>query len=106
MMQALGIVPVMMQSTLKDNFQPTVAMLEALDEKPHGLVIASPSSGLLPIFYHPSNQEPIPCLAEEVLGQAPIYLLPRYTVLLQAVSQQVSISLPFSPILYLEAVAL
>lgn len=44
MMQALGIVPVMMQSTLKDNFQPTVAMLEALDEKPHGLVIASPSN--------------------------------------------------------------
>lgn len=44
MMQALGIVPVIMPSTLRDNFQPTVAMLEALDEKPDGLVIASPSN--------------------------------------------------------------
>ncbi|MCK5793001.1 MAG: aminotransferase class I/II-fold pyridoxal phosphate-dependent enzyme [Ketobacter sp.] len=44
MMKALDLVPVYLHTTTEDNFQPTVAMLEALPEKPQGLVIASPSN--------------------------------------------------------------
>lgn len=44
MMRALGVEPVIMRSTMEDNYQPTLAMLQALDEVPNGLVIASPSN--------------------------------------------------------------
>lgn len=44
MMRALGIEPVIIASTLETHFQPTVAMLEKLPQKPQGLVIASPSN--------------------------------------------------------------
>ena len=41
-LQALGMVPVMMEAGLETRFQPSVAMLEALDPVPDGLIIASP----------------------------------------------------------------
>lgn len=41
---ALGLVPVELPSTYDDRFQPTVEKLEALPEKPDGLIIASPSN--------------------------------------------------------------
>ncbi|MCI5049055.1 MAG: aminotransferase class I/II-fold pyridoxal phosphate-dependent enzyme [Rickettsiales bacterium] len=44
MMRALGLKPVIMRSRMEDNYQPTRAMLEALPNKPQGLVIASPSN--------------------------------------------------------------
>lgn len=44
MMHALGLEPLYMQAGPATNFQPTVAMLEALPQKPDGLVIASPSN--------------------------------------------------------------
>lgn len=44
MIKALGLEPVIMTATLEDNFQPTLAMLEALKEPIDGLVIASPSN--------------------------------------------------------------
>ncbi len=44
MMRALGIEPIIMPSSFADNFQPNVAMLKALPQKPDGLVIASPSN--------------------------------------------------------------
>ncbi len=39
---ALGMVPVVMQTTAATRYQPTVAMLDALDPRPDGLVVASP----------------------------------------------------------------
>jgi aspartate/methionine/tyrosine aminotransferase len=39
---ALGMVPVIMEATLETRFQPTVAMLEKLDPRPDGLIVASP----------------------------------------------------------------
>ncbi len=43
-LKALGCVPVEIQSTLADNYQPTIASLEALAEKPKGLIIGNPSN--------------------------------------------------------------
>lgn len=39
---ALGMVPVMMEAGPETRFQPTVAMLERLDPRPDGLIVASP----------------------------------------------------------------
>jgi aspartate/methionine/tyrosine aminotransferase len=39
---ALGMVPVMMEAGPETRFQPTVDMLEKLDPKPQGLIVASP----------------------------------------------------------------
>jgi aspartate/methionine/tyrosine aminotransferase len=39
---ALGMVPVIMEATLETRFQPTVPMLEKLDPRPDGLIVASP----------------------------------------------------------------
>jgi len=39
---ALGMVPVMLDTGPKTRFQPTVAMLAALDPRPDGLIVASP----------------------------------------------------------------
>lgn len=41
-LQSLGMVPVMLEAGPETRFQPTVAMLEALDPKPDGLIVASP----------------------------------------------------------------
>jgi aspartate/methionine/tyrosine aminotransferase len=39
---ALGMVPVILEATIETRFQPTVAMLEKLDPRPDGLIVASP----------------------------------------------------------------
>jgi aspartate/methionine/tyrosine aminotransferase len=39
---ALGMQPVILEAGLDTRFQPTVAMLEALDPRPDGLIVASP----------------------------------------------------------------
>jgi aspartate/methionine/tyrosine aminotransferase len=39
---ALGTVPVILEAGPETRFQPTVAMLEALDPRPDGLIVASP----------------------------------------------------------------
>ncbi|WP_158921499.1 pyridoxal phosphate-dependent aminotransferase [Acidisphaera sp. S103] len=39
---ALGMIPVIMEATMETRFQPTVAMLEQLDPRPDGLIVASP----------------------------------------------------------------
>ncbi len=39
---ALGMTPVIMEAGPETRFQPSVAMLEALDPKPDGLIVASP----------------------------------------------------------------
>jgi aspartate/methionine/tyrosine aminotransferase len=39
---ALGMVPVIMEAGPETRFQPSVAMLEALDPRPDGLIVASP----------------------------------------------------------------
>ena len=39
---ALGMVPVIMEAGIETRFQPTVAMLEALDPRPDGVIVASP----------------------------------------------------------------
>jgi len=39
---ALGMIPVIMEATIETRFQPTVAMLEQLDPRPDGLIVASP----------------------------------------------------------------
>ena len=39
---ALGIQPVIMEATAATRFQPSVAMLDALDPRPDGLIVASP----------------------------------------------------------------
>jgi aspartate/methionine/tyrosine aminotransferase len=39
---ALGIVPVILEAGPETRFQPTVAMLEQLDPRPDGLIVASP----------------------------------------------------------------
>ncbi len=44
MMQALGISPVIMECGAAEHYQPTLAKLQALPQKPDGLVIASPSN--------------------------------------------------------------
>ena len=41
-LQALGMVPVMLEAGTETRFQPSVAMLEALDPVPDGLIVASP----------------------------------------------------------------
>jgi aspartate/methionine/tyrosine aminotransferase len=41
---ALGLVPVILPCDVSTGFQPTVAMLAALDPKPDGLIIASPAN--------------------------------------------------------------
>jgi aspartate/methionine/tyrosine aminotransferase len=41
-LSALGMRPVILETTAETRFQPTVAMLEALDPLPDGLIIASP----------------------------------------------------------------
>ncbi len=43
-LKSIGCVPVEIQSTLADNYQPTIATLEALPEKPAGLIIGNPSN--------------------------------------------------------------
>lgn len=44
MIQALDLVPVGLPSTIETRYQPTVAMLEALDEPVDGLILASPAN--------------------------------------------------------------
>lgn len=39
---ALGITPVMLETGPETRFQPTVALLEAMDPRPDGLIVASP----------------------------------------------------------------
>ena len=39
---ALGIVPVVIEAGADTRFQPSVAMLERMDPRPHGLIVASP----------------------------------------------------------------
>ncbi|MGE0226755.1 MAG: pyridoxal phosphate-dependent aminotransferase [Acetobacteraceae bacterium] len=39
---ALGIQPVIVEATAETRFQPSVAMLDALDPRPDGLIVASP----------------------------------------------------------------
>ena len=39
---ALGIAPVVIETTAETRFQPTVALLDALDPRPDGLIVASP----------------------------------------------------------------
>jgi len=39
---ALGITPVVMPAVIETRYQPTVAMLEQLDPRPDGLIVASP----------------------------------------------------------------
>jgi aspartate/methionine/tyrosine aminotransferase len=39
---ALGMVPVILEAGPETRFQPTVAMLEAMDPRPDGLIVASP----------------------------------------------------------------
>ena len=39
---ALGLVPVVIETGVETRYQPTVAMLEALDPRPDGLIVASP----------------------------------------------------------------
>jgi aspartate/methionine/tyrosine aminotransferase len=41
-LQALGMVPVVLEAGTETRFQPSVAMLERLDPRPDGLIIASP----------------------------------------------------------------
>lgn len=41
---ALGLRPVVLPCGMETGFQPTVAMLEALPEKPEGLIVASPAN--------------------------------------------------------------
>ena len=41
-LQSLGMVPVMLQAGPETRFQPTVAMLDALEPCPDGLIVASP----------------------------------------------------------------
>jgi aspartate/methionine/tyrosine aminotransferase len=41
-LQSLGMVPVMLEAGPQTRYQPSIAMLEALSEKPDGLIIASP----------------------------------------------------------------
>jgi aspartate/methionine/tyrosine aminotransferase len=41
---ALGLRPVILPCGLETGFQPTIAMLEALPEKPQGLLVASPAN--------------------------------------------------------------
>ena len=41
---ALGMTPVILEAGAATRFQPTVAMLEALDAPPQGLIVASPSN--------------------------------------------------------------
>lgn len=43
-LMALGCKPVEIQATMEDNYQPTIASLEALKEKPQGLIIGNPSN--------------------------------------------------------------
>jgi aspartate/methionine/tyrosine aminotransferase len=44
MLKAFGVVPVEIPCGRETRWQPTVAMLEALPEKPHGLLVASPAN--------------------------------------------------------------
>ena len=41
---ALGLVPVILQADAATRYQPTIAMLDAIDPPPDGLIIASPSN--------------------------------------------------------------
>jgi len=41
---ALGLVPVVLPCGLETGFQPTIAMLQAMDPQPDGLIIASPAN--------------------------------------------------------------
>ena len=41
-LRSLGLVPVILEASEADRFQPTVALLERLDPRPDGLVVASP----------------------------------------------------------------
>lgn len=43
-LMSVGCVPVEIESTLEENYQPTIARLEALPQKPHGLIIGNPSN--------------------------------------------------------------
>ncbi|HET9146455.1 MAG TPA: aminotransferase class I/II-fold pyridoxal phosphate-dependent enzyme [Acetobacteraceae bacterium] len=43
-MTALGLRPVILEATVETGFQPDIAMLEALDPAPDGLLIASPAN--------------------------------------------------------------
>ena len=41
---ALGLIPVILDCGIETGFQPTIAMLEALDTPPDGLILASPAN--------------------------------------------------------------
>ena len=43
-LQAFGLTPVLLPTTAETRFQPTVAMLEALEQPIQGLIVASPSN--------------------------------------------------------------
>jgi aspartate/methionine/tyrosine aminotransferase len=48
---ALGMVPVILEAGLETRFQPSVAMLEALDPLPDGLIVASPCNPAGPMLH-------------------------------------------------------
>jgi aspartate/methionine/tyrosine aminotransferase len=43
-LRALGLVPVILEASEAERFQPTVALLDRLDPPPHGLIVASPGN--------------------------------------------------------------
>lgn len=43
-LKSLGCIPIEIQSTLEDHYQPTIKTLEALPQKPKGLIIGNPSN--------------------------------------------------------------
>lgn len=44
MLEAMGLEPVFLRGTFENNFQPTLEMLEQLDEPIQGLIVASPAN--------------------------------------------------------------
>jgi aspartate/methionine/tyrosine aminotransferase len=48
---ALGMIPVIMEAGPETRFQPTVAMLEKLDPRPDGLIVASPCNPAGPMLH-------------------------------------------------------
>lgn len=56
-LQALGVAPVALAVTAETRFQPTVAMLEALEAPIQGLIIASPSNPTGTMLSRPALEE-------------------------------------------------
>lgn len=44
LMKSLGITPIFIPTNAETNYQPTVSMLRALEEKPDGIILTSPSN--------------------------------------------------------------